>query len=348
MELLRAKLDGVLEESRKEAAKSMDTVTYQGKALSVKNEKLREWLLKANELEAEIPKAASTDDKSALYDQVFISLNEARSHLRDDMNEVLKKEGKADVQMANFTAIQNYLKFKVLGFTVDRNKLLVASLKDKLATPVEGEKPVRPDDVARLYETLTANMDELLELSDKTPTAVKLHEARSYSYRAWRCFYLAESYALALKAAEADALYEHVMSLHADALAAFQQCSDVDKAEDVKALGHLKTECFKRRCLARASFALSDSSISDSVKQLNLAKSAKTAASTPLVFRMDTYQTMPAGIQPTLVDFPPVVEPTPCKPLLLDLAFNSIDYPDVSARAKKKGASWGSWLMGRK
>ena len=36
-----------------------------------------EWLLKANELEAEIPKAASTDDKSALYDQVpwaYISL----------------------------------------------------------------------------------------------------------------------------------------------------------------------------------------------------------------------------------------------------------------------------------
>ena len=39
--------------------------------------------------------------------------------------------------------------------------------------------------------------------------------------------------------------YEHVMSLHADALAAFQQCSDVDKAEDVKALGHLKTECLR-------------------------------------------------------------------------------------------------------
>ena len=40
-----------------------------------------------------------------------------------------------------------------------------------------------------------------------------------------------------------------------------------------------------------------------------------------------------------------VVEPTPCKPLLLDLAFNAVEYPDISARAKKKGGGWlGGWL----
>jgi signal recognition particle subunit SRP68 len=71
--VLRAKLDHVLDESRKEAAKSMETVTVDGKLIPLKNERLRECLIKANELQAGLAKADSADKKSALYDQASAS-----------------------------------------------------------------------------------------------------------------------------------------------------------------------------------------------------------------------------------------------------------------------------------
>ena len=46
--------------------------------------------------------------------QIFICLNEARQTLRDDMNELTKKGGKQDAQMATFSAIKNFLQARLV------------------------------------------------------------------------------------------------------------------------------------------------------------------------------------------------------------------------------------------
>jgi hypothetical protein len=42
---------------------------------------------------------------------------------------------------------------------------------------------------------------------------------------------------------------------------------------------------------------------------------------------------------PHIIDFPPSLDPIPAKPVLFDLAFDYITFPDLSARKpeKKKG-----------
>lgn len=71
-----------------------------------------------------------------------------------------------------------------------------------------------------------------------------------------------------------------------------------------------------------------------------------------LIKRLDTYpSSMTAKRTPHLIDFPPVFQPIPMKPMLFDLALNHVEYPEsLSARSGKGQASggwFGSWF-GRK
>jgi hypothetical protein len=67
---------------------------------------------------------------------------------------------------------------------------------------------------------------------------------------------------------------------------------------------------------------------------------------TYLLDRLDKF-TCPKGTLQNpynLAQFPPNYIAAPCKPVLFDLAWNYVNYPDVSTRAKKKGGKWfGIW-----
>ena len=73
--------------------------------------------------------------------------------------------------------------------------------------------------------------------------------------------------------------------------------------------------------------------------------------------RLDNYEAGLARRNFDLIDLPPSVQPVPCKPLLVDVAFNDLELPDITARTlteeerKKKESKSGSggffsWLRG--
>ncbi len=66
-DLLRAKLEGVMQEARAKQAETMDKVTWLGRTISVKNPKVRVLLIQAAELalELNVSTAASSSSSSA-------------------------------------------------------------------------------------------------------------------------------------------------------------------------------------------------------------------------------------------------------------------------------------------
>ncbi len=52
-----------------------------------------------------------------------------------------------------------------------------------------------------------------------------------------------------------------------------------------------------------------------------------------------------ATTNPHVIDFPPSLDSIPVKPVLFDLAFDSIEFPDLSHRKPKtkKGGLFGMW-----
>lgn len=90
----------------------------------------------------------------------------------------------------------------------------------------------------------------------------------------------------------------------------------------------------------------------DSLDALSLAPDAAGARGpgTYVLDKLDAYTctALPPSGELTLVQFPLPYEPVPCKPLLFDVARNSVQLPDLSAHRKQErrgglfGRLWGS------
>ncbi len=65
----------------------MKEVTWCRKTVPIKSDKLREYILGAQERIFEVEKVDSLDAKLELYDKSFISLNDALNIIRDDLRQ---------------------------------------------------------------------------------------------------------------------------------------------------------------------------------------------------------------------------------------------------------------------
>jgi len=90
LDLLKAKLDDVLNEARKSESQQMREISWRGRTIQIRNEKLSVELLAAQEAYYEINKVEIYDKKLELFDKLFINYNDAQRILRDDLIELKK------------------------------------------------------------------------------------------------------------------------------------------------------------------------------------------------------------------------------------------------------------------
>ena len=78
------------------------------------------------------------------------------------------------------------------------------------------QKPVKPNDLVRLYETIIQNLNELPQLAglEEDVEFAQEIEAKVVYFKAWRCCYIAQAFLLAQKWPEAMALFERA-TVHA-------------------------------------------------------------------------------------------------------------------------------------
>ncbi|KAL3877845.1 hypothetical protein ACJMK2_035489 [Sinanodonta woodiana] len=229
---LSSQIDSLLSQTREKQAATLSEVTWRGRTVPVKNEQVRLFLLNVQESPKEIEKAQGLDNKISIYESLLKQCIDAQQALRDTLQDDqgfkaairgLPVEGK----VSNQHYLHSYLTYIKLTKTVDRNLLLIDSLKNFLPGKQmeDGHKITKPQDLVRLYDIIIQNLGEVPNISGLEDDTVLEEEmgTRSLGFKAFRCVYIAQSYAAAKKWREAIGLYDRVLTYASQSLSMYKK-----------------------------------------------------------------------------------------------------------------------------
>lgn len=325
-ELLQRRLDEILAESRKREAETMSTVTWQGRRVPVKNERLRVGVIEAQQLAARAAEGGvggggGHERAVELHSGVMSAYDDALALARADIREAEKSLVKKNA-MEHLEALRDFVTFHKLVATDARNRAMAAGMIEQYEQQRRGEqavqtKKVRPDDLVHLYDRMLQNLDAAAEVAARGEAAEPLpasHAARRAGYVASRCFYLAESYRRTSQLAEAYALFGRARELA-------EAAGEGDLAKEAAARQSLvQVEDLQKR---------SGGAARKEGGQQQGKKDRRTLAE-----RADDYSAGPAKEHHRLVDLPEDYVAVPGKPVVFDLAFNSVAFPSVAHRLR--------------
>jgi signal recognition particle subunit SRP68 len=363
---LSAKLQALKKEKIEHQAKSLDQVEFQGQTIPVANEKTRLLLVQSKQYSEQIKKkqnlageskntgekgqedeesADSEHSESALLSKLALNYDEALRIITADITQV-----KLEQHKANLINLQNYCIVNRINAHIARTNLLANSLRQRYSQQEitnsaagKGKKRVKPEELVGVYEKLITFIAELVELSEKNKYSQLLTQANSSktAYNISRIYYLAEFYRRMNKLHESYVLYQRVATLAREVN--ISSLSPADSAL-VSAISH---EAESSKLVAQASLILaqqhSAEEITAGVEKLKVSspeKESKTnaAAQGTVVERLDEFFIVNNINELKLVNFPPKLQPAPSKPILFDLAFNAVQFPDLNKRIKVKQA----------
>eukprot|EP01135_Chromosphaera_perkinsii_P010268 Nk52_evm10s2085 gene=Nk52_evmTU10s2085 len=332
----------------------LNEITFRNKKIPIKNEKLQIQFLRAQQLSVEIEQSKDQDDeaKFSKYDKLLMAYGDAKQIVRDDIranaaNASKFTSQKSEAYAASLEFLEGYLAYLSLTKTIDRNKEMVESAKQKAASSGANNAL----DVARLYEILYQNVCELMTLSivNEDEELNKELIADSIACKAWRAFYLGEA-RLALSKlaknengdgedgiAEALCLYDRATEHCNSAIAHYHLCDSPSKSrtDKVNDINVLMNQIRGQKCTAHATCFLEGEMKRADGDAQNLEGKA-------LYDRLDSYHVGSSlfSKNPNLVSFPPEFESLACKPLFFDVAFDHIEFPALEAKTEeKKGIS---------
>ncbi|KAJ8760453.1 hypothetical protein K2173_015120 [Erythroxylum novogranatense] len=349
-DLFKVKFEAAMAEARSQQAASLTEFHWLGHRFPISNAKTRVAILKAQDLEKDLHGPASdtlqAEKKLTIFDKVFAAYHEARSCIRSDM----VSAGNADDVKDELYGLDKAVSTVLVQRTMERNQLLVSIAKSKFARRREDkmEKATKPEELVRLYDLLlqnTADLSDLLSSGRETkPEELALAEdctRRSLTFQAQRSFYLAKSYSLAGKRTEAYALYCRARSLAENALQKFQSVNVSDESI-IKELKTLYNECRSNSCIEHAIGIMEEvkapEALSKKVSAISLSGSEKKVEKF-LLEKLDVYEPAVsisnAKVLPHIEGFPPACQAITRNPIVLDLAYNYIDFPSLENRMKK-------------
>ncbi|MCL7039798.1 hypothetical protein MKW94_011340 [Papaver nudicaule] len=349
LDLFKAKLEAVMDEARSQQAASMTEFNWLGHRFPVANAKTRVSILKAQELEKDLHGSAAVpaEKKVVMYDKIFAAYHEARSCIRKDLVNAGDTENVKDDLSGLDKAVS-----AVLGQrTIERNQLLVSIAKSKFSRNRDDkvEKATKPEGLVRLFDLLIQNTSDLSDLvtsrRDSTPEEVAFAEEfalKNQVFRAERCFYLAKSYSLAGKRAEAYVLYGRARSLAESTLQKLKAMSSFDK-DMIQDLEVLYNNSRSNICIEHAAGIMEEEKapgmLAKGVSSISLTEDGKKVEKF-LLENLDVYEPSVAdpntkGV-PHIEPFPPAFQSVPRNPIVLDIAFNSIEFPSLDSRMKKE------------
>eukprot|EP01125_Pyxidicula_operculata_P001558 TRINITY_DN11410_c0_g1_i1.p1 TRINITY_DN11410_c0_g1~~TRINITY_DN11410_c0_g1_i1.p1 ORF type:complete len:568 (-),score=148.50 TRINITY_DN11410_c0_g1_i1:91-1794(-) len=342
LDLLKGKIDNVLADIRKKEAQTMNEVVWKTEKIPIRNETLRLAILSANDVSYELDQVSSADveQKLQIYDKLFIQYNDAIKAVTNEITTL--KSSKKQGDTSSLESLEEYLNYNKLVKTMERNLMLVDSLEKRiLASETDNEvKPPKPDEFVRLYEFLIDNISQINAFDDDDEKKQKVNAAKLVTYRALRILYLAEAYVTAAKYGEAVLLFSKAQMQIKDALSHHNECTPVDTAA-VSKLTEAYNHAAGQSSYVRAKAYL-DSLNKEPVTETNT-KPVK--ANTVILDQLNEYDA--SFLSTKIIDFPPNLEPIPCKPILFDLALSSITFPDLSEKKKAPRTGFFSSFWGR-
>ncbi|KAJ1411890.1 SRP68, N-terminal domain superfamily [Sesbania bispinosa] len=337
LDLFKAKLEVVMAEARSQQAASMTEFQWLGHRFPISNAKTRVAILKAQELEKDIHSPLAD---SIPADKRLAATGSAES-VKDDLNGLDKAVS------------------AVLGErTIERNLLLVKVAKSKLAkrNDDKNEKVTKPEELVRLYDLLLQNTADLSDLvssgRDQKPEEISFAEecsCKSLAFRAERCFYVAKSYSVAGKRAEAYTLYCRARNLAEDALRKLQMLDGNNKTM-MKELEVLCNECRSNSCIEHALGIMEEKKTQENISERisNISLTGAERLEKYLLEKLDVYESAVGDSNvkcaPRIAAFPPPFQAISRNPIVLDLAYNMIEFPSIENRMKKDRKAKGGFM----
>lgn len=318
---LLSNLDSLITQTREKQSVSKE-VSWRGKSCGVAPPKAAALLIAESSLNNTLNKTDGNQAKIDILEAHLIDCRDAIAVVREEYkNELKNKDGDKAPQH-----LLSYLQYIRLSRTLERNLILV-----KIAE--ESEK-TKSQDIVRLYEAVLHNLVEMSQLQDDE-SFLQEHDAKTKSYRAFRCFYMAKSLANVHRWREAMALYQRSLQHVKDAME-HKALLPVNLKDDLMKLESLIEGA---QCAAHAHSVLEEGQ----EEETGVNKQVKSKKM--LSERLHEYVEDPALLtkQPNVCKIPPAMQSIPCKPLFFDLAFNMIELPETSDKQDqdKKGEKGG-------
>jgi signal recognition particle subunit SRP68 len=395
-DVLASKLASLAAEAQAQRAASTSEVSWNGETLPVRDDRCKLAVHSAQELEAQLKTGGGGKDKNdeaepmegvdggvdprvALYDRTINAYSEARAAARAAMQLSLQGEG-AEEARAELEALGRALHGLELQHTIARNLTLAESAEERLSKALrrqlvasnssaaaakaavkdKTERPVRAEDVARLYDTLVANASELNDLAAAVggaagETLMDDCTAKIAHYQAARCLYAAHACLAGTQWPQAAALFQRAEERCSQAVAKYNECATPDatgKAHLAKLAQQAKAFATVAAAESRAAELKESAAAAEQVDSLALESSGGSGSIAAGVKRsreaagflsesLDEWEAfIGAGMRdPRIARLPPPPALVPVRPIVLDTALMCIEPPSVEHRVPKKQAT---------
>uniref|UniRef100_A0A8C6TP42 Signal recognition particle subunit SRP68 n=1 Tax=Neogobius melanostomus TaxID=47308 RepID=A0A8C6TP42_9GOBI len=319
-------------------AATMSEVEWRGRTVPVKIDKARIFLLGLADNEAAIAQTANEDTKEHLYETLLAECRDTIQAVREELKTEAKQRDRSSEaesgKVSNMQFLHSYLTYIKLCTLVKRNESMAHTLQAKLKEPqVDEKRGPRPQDLIRLYDIILQSLAELSTLQglEDDHTFQKEVSLKTLVYKAYRCFFIAQSYVLVKKWSEALVLYERVLKYAKEVQSKAKGFNN--SLKDLPDVQELIAEVNAEK------YSLQAAAILDTDDVVEAPTQPQVKDITPLCDRLDTFRldSTLVGKQPNLVNFPPDFQPIPCKPLFFDLALNHVAFPPLDDKVEQKG-----------
>lgn len=313
-DLLTAQLESALSDRKKAKLEDYGSISWCGRsvllrsfrvhdAISILNARDEEFSLEVKDLDAE--------ERARLYDKLFIAYNDAIRVVQKEADDLRGETAvRVEEREKELSLILAYLTHGRLNHTIKRNLLLVQDLDARNG---------RAGDFVRLFDTLLQNAAEILELQGVSKDSEVFVTTTSHiaTFKARRCRHLAIAHMEVCQYREAAALFRRAEARLKDAMSL-----NMDPSSD-RFLGEMANECRALRCRC-VSYQHSDlSTVSSQLsRKLNLTSESNDMT---LLGNLDEFLA-----RERIVQIPPSYAPVPCKPILFDVAWESIGFPEMT------------------
>ncbi|XP_042340692.1 signal recognition particle subunit SRP68 [Plectropomus leopardus] len=337
--MMAEKLEALITQARTKQAATMSEVEWRGRTVPVKIDKARIFLLGLADNEAAIAQTANEETKEHLYETLLAECRDTIQAVREELkSEAKQRERSSDAdsgKVSNLQFLHSYLTYIKLCTLVKRNESMAHTLQAKLKEPEadENKRGPRPQDLIRLYDIILQSLAELSSLQglEDDHTFQKEVSLKMLVYKAYRCFFIAQSYVLVKKWSEALVLYERVLKYAKEVQSKAKSLNN--SLKDLPDVQELIAEVNAEK------YSLQAAAILDTDETTEVPSQQQVKDNTPLCNRLETFRLDPTlvGKQPNLVQFPPDFQPIPCKPLFFDLALNHVAFPPLDDKVEQKG-----------
>uniref|UniRef100_A0A3P9I8Z5 Signal recognition particle subunit SRP68 n=1 Tax=Oryzias latipes TaxID=8090 RepID=A0A3P9I8Z5_ORYLA len=337
--MMAEKLETLITQARTKQAATMSEVEWRGRSVPVKVDKARIFLLGLADNEAAIAQASNEETKEHLYETLLAECRDTIQAVREELKSEAKlRERSSDSdggKVSNLQFLHSYLTYIKLCTLVKRNESMAHTLQVQLKETGadDSKRGPRPQDLIRLYDIILQSLAELSTLPglEDDHAFQKEVSLKTLIYKAYRCFFIAQSYVLVKKWSEALVLYERVLKYAKEVQSKAKSLNS--SLKDLPDVQELIAEVNAEK------YSLQAAAILDKDETAEVSVPHQQKDNTPLCEHLETFRidSTLVGKHPNLVPFPPDFQPIPCKPLFFDLALNHVTFPPLDDKVEQKG-----------